>query len=205
MFDWELIVVTEGLARCHCPDITGEAVDRILEVWTDLCTDLAERADGTDVVVRRSWDVLERDFEDWLESNLDTLFGEPLELVKRQWRTPSGKIADLVARVVNPSTSSPFEHGTHIVIENKAGEATNDAVRQVYGYAVEADAVFDGGVLPVLAAAGIGDRAEVEAGELGVVTRTWGEVGYLDHLWCPEGSDTPVADFLHRIKNDASD
>jgi hypothetical protein len=196
MFDSELLSLTESLARCYLPDISAETVDATINAWTDLCLDLPDRDDGRDIVVRRSWDVLERDFEKWLEVNLNTVFGERLELIKRQWRTPSGKVADLMARFVELSDGSPFEAGMHVVIENKAGEATVKAVHQVHGYAVEADEVLGVGVLPVLAATDIGDRAEVEADELGVVTRTWGELGFLDHLWCPHGSLTPIADFL---------
>ncbi len=67
--------------------------------------------------------VLERDIQQYLESNLQ-LLGEPLSLVGKEYPVPFGRI-DLLARDSRNSA---------VAIELKLGAATRDAVGQLQSY-----------------------------------------------------------------------
>lgn len=200
IFEDELVELTSALAAARRPEIAPGETLTVLDAWWGLCeVAIADGAINHDVVVRSSWDALERDLEDWLEAHLDALFGVPLELVQRQWCTPHGGIADLVARV--PEGHADLLTGVElIVVENKAGDATAAAVDQVLGYATAAEEALGGPAVAMVAATGFGDGAEKAADDHDVITRTWGDLGFLDRLWDPDGAAEPIRAFLDAIR-----
>jgi hypothetical protein len=170
--------------------------------WWELASESAFDGMLDDAVIRRSWNRNERQFEDWLELHPDVVPGLDLEFVARQWRTPAGTVADLVFKV---AASSSLDHqvGEIVIVENKATEATPADVEQLLGYVAYARAVGLGAgsrVHGLLAAPSIGHRANAAAASGEVTTVTWGELGYLDHLWGAEMATAPIRSVLEELR-----
>lgn len=203
--EWELVDVGAELAAMRDPSITDDLAADVLLAWWDGIDDLSDRMvdDHLEITVlwRSSWKVLERAFEDWLETHLHTLVtGTDLELVRRQWRTRGRTVADLLCRVA-ADFAGDLRAGDLVVVENKAVEATLDHLDQLMGYVDHARADADT-VVGVLAAPSTTEVVANRGLDLGCIVRTWAELGFLDHHWCPGSSRTPIADALVSLSVD---
>jgi hypothetical protein len=106
--------------------------------------------------------------------------------------------------VFKVAASSSLDHqvGEIVIVENKATEATPADVEQLLGYVAHARAVGLGAgrrVHGLLAAPSIGHRANSAAASGEVTTVTWGELGYLDHLWGAEMATAPIRSVLEEL------
>jgi hypothetical protein len=203
VFEFELDELAVQLAAARDPGLDLSMFAHALDAWRATSNEFSFRAavgleDLSDVVIRRLWETSERAFEDWQMDNLDMLPELRPEVVRRQWRTPDGTIADVLCRIIESEVDG-FHPRDLIVIENKAFEATTGAVEQLAGYVDHARRQYetdDVRVHGMLVALSIGDAVETAAEDAGFITLTWGEIGYLDHLWSPVGDTHAIRDFL---------
>lgn len=156
-----------------------EKLFKVLRAWTDAWTH-----DGPAVAYHVSRVGLERTFEDWLSRHLDILgtFGFPLQLVARQHRLASGRVADLICTIT--SDTDDLKTGDLVVIENKATMADVQALHQVLSYAEELQSKQGPGsrVAALLLADGVTIPLQERLYASGVAYVSLSALGYRDHL-----------------------
>lgn len=124
---------------------------------------------------------LEKDFEDWLVVNLETLrkFGYAVALERRQPVLKGGRRPDLVCRFVE--TSERAATGDWLVIELKTGGGYVGAAEQLHDYvtAVETELATPGQrVLGLLITDGASPKTHLRVDEFGLQTLSLATLGY---------------------------
>ena len=164
----------------------------VFEAWESLYEDPQK-------VYRVSRIGREAHLEDWLVDHLDVLSGHGYDvaLAHRQYRLPSKRIPDLIARMIG--NDSGHGAGDWLVIELKATRVYPGALHQVHDYVSEVAKHLASGeerVHGLLIADGIDYKDQDLRNALGVEFLSVAALGYRDELIQRRGTRTPMASTL---------